>query len=803
VLRVTGSEQAAEREGVLATDAASTPSPFSVVASHEVLGQLEFFGALEVVAQYAMSALGADSVRARVPGTSLEVIQHALSTVAQFQELLDAGDPFRPENVPDVTPVVEQLRVAGSVLEPEQLNSVRIAIEGMHRVKSGLDRIGDEAPLVASLTEQVPPPGVAGRIAKALDPDGAVKDDASPELARARRRVRDTRAKLVAFLEKQLRAYGQDAGGGAVTMKGGRYVIPVRRDDRNRVQGIVHGESSSGATLFVEPPEAVQLGNELSGWESEEARAVLAVLRGLTDEVRSHREALDSGLSMCRRVDDAYARARYAVETDGHAPTVVEAPANLVVARGVHPLLRVEAEQPVPFDLDLSGTEHTLLVSGPNAGGKTVMLKAVGLLSALAQSGVIPPVGPGTTLPVFGRLFVDIGDHQSIAASLSTFSAHVAALKHILIEADAASLVLLDEIGGGTDPTEGAALAGATLLSLNARGSTTVATTHLGELKDLASETDGIVNGSLQFDLDALTPTYRFIKNQPGRSYGIAIARRLGLPPDVLERAERLQPEQARSLDAVLAEVERKEEELSRRADEISFEAARVTKLRGESESLKQQLDERQRSVEEREREMEREGRKQAREFLLQARRRVEEALELARAAATDAAAKEARRLVEQGVREEGDALARLAEAGWRVSGNGERGSGSRGTGEREAGSGEGETGNGNRETGSDAATVLPSYRPTALPPYRPTAPPSSEIDLRGLTADEAEDVLVRAIDDAVADGLPWLRIIHGKGTGALRKRVSQVLKRDGRVASYQLAPPAQGGTGVTLVEFK
>jgi len=372
----------------------------------------------------------------------------------------------------------------------------------------------------------------------------------------------------------------------------------------------------------------------------------------------------------------------------------------------------------------------------------------------------------------------------------------MAALKHILTEADSGSLVLLDEIGGGTDPMEGAALAGATLLSLNARGSTTVATTHLGELKDLASETDGIVNGSLQFDVDALTPTYRFIKNQPGRSYGIAIARRLGIPTAVLERAEQLQPEQARSLDAVLAEVERKQEELSRRMEELSLEAARVAKMRSEGETQMESLDARQRRVEEREREVERQAREQARKFLLQARRRVEEALEVARGAANETAVKNARRMVEQGVSEQGDALAKLEEAGWRVAGSGKR----------EAGGGEKEEGNGRRET-RDGSSAAPPVRGSAeaadVSSYSSPALPSSELDLRGLTGDEAEDALVLAIDAAVAEAFPWLRIIHGKGTGVLRKRVGQVLKRDGRVAAFRLAPPNEGGSGVTIVEFR
>ncbi len=803
---------AEERPGVLATEVVSTPSAFSGSATAAVLAELEFTAALETVARLAVSDLGSASVRRRVPLRDLEWIEAELATAAELQRLLDSGDSFRPQAVQDVASVVEKLAIEGTVLEPAELNAVGSAIEGMHAVRGSLLRIAPDAPCVAALAEDVAPAELAAAIARSLDPDGRVKDEASPELARARRRVRETRSRLVAFLERQLRQYGSESSGAEVTVKGGRYVIPVRRDYRNRVRGIVHEESSSGATLFVEPPEAVELGNELNSWMAQESRAELAVLRELTGRLRPHCRELASGLLMCQRVDDAYARARYAVEMDATIPTMVEPPAELIVFRGVHPLLRAESSQPVPFDLQLGCNERTMLVSGPNAGGKTVLLKAMGLLSAFAQSGIIPPVGPGTVLPVFHQFFVDIGDHQSIAASLSTFSAHVAEIKRVLVAADSRCLVLLDEIGGGTDPVEGAALAGATLLSLNDRGSTTIATTHLSDLKDLAARTPGIVNGSLQFDMETLAPTYRFIRDQPGRSFGLAIARRLELPLEVLERAEALLPEQARSLDAILADLERKEAELSRQAEQLAAEAARLERLLRDNAAVSESLEGREQRLREQELQLEREGREQARQFLLQARRRVEEALGLARTAVTETEAKQARRLVEAGVTEEGEALKQLEQLvkqGWRVrarGGQGERGE--RGeqavesTGIRADHQTRGKVHNLPPSTsGSVSASPLPDRsRMTLHQPEVPAA--ASEIDIRGMTGDEAEAALTLALDDAVADDLPWLRIIHGKGTGVLRARVGEVLQRDGRVRRFALAPAEQGGSGVTLVEF-
>ncbi len=344
------------------------------------------------------------------------------------------------------------------------------------------------------------------------------------------------------------------------------------------------------------------------------------------------------------------------------------APSELRIVNGRHPLLLAGAEPVIPFDLELLEHERTLLISGPNTGGKTVLLKAVGLATALAASGIIPPVGPGSRLPVFRRFFADIGDRQSIAASLSTFSAHARMLRRVLEEADDATLVLLDEIGSGTDPAEGAALAAAALVSLTERGSITLATTHLGSLKDLAGHTHGIVNASLQFDAVTLTPTYRFLKGVPGRSYGLAIARRLGVPARILADAEARVPDAERSLDALLAAVEERERELRSAQAKQEERALDLESLSARLAAQNESQAAREAELKRKEKEAERVGRQQARAYLLEARERVEEALGVARGAADEAAAREARRLVEEGVREAGEALAESGAAGQRDS---------------------------------------------------------------------------------------------------------------------------------------
>ncbi|PYO39527.1 MAG: endonuclease MutS2 [Gemmatimonadetes bacterium] len=615
-----------------------------------VLETLEFPAALERVAALAVGPLGAARIRARRPGSDADAIRAALAQVAELQSLLITDDSIRAEPVPDIAPALDLLAVPGSALDGPTLALVAAALVASRHTAAELGRLAKDAPRTAALRVDPPPKEVDARLAASIAPDGEVLDGASRDLARARKAVRETRQRLVARLEALLHGLDpQDTVADAtVTVRNNRYVIPVRATSRARVGGIVHDASASRATMFVEPPEVIELGNELRDLEAAEQREVQRVLRELTDLLRPHRERLAAAWEMCVAFDDLCARARYAVEVNGFAPTVGAGP--LEIRAGRHPLLEGGDVVVVPFDLELARDEWTVLVSGPNTGGKTVLIKAVGLACLLAQSGVIPPIGPQSRLPVFHEVFADIGDRQSIAASLSTFSAHVAAVRDILEHAGPASLVLLDEIGSGTDPAEGAALAAATLQALTRRHAVTLATTHLGALKKLGAETVGIVNASLQFDAETLTPTYRLLKGVPGRSYGLAIARRLGVPADVLREAEGAVPDAERALDVLLAAVEGRAHEQEARA--IALDAAEVAarERAAELESRLADVNERERALLARERALDKEARERARAYLLEARKTVEAALGQARAAVDEATAKQARRMVEEAI---------------------------------------------------------------------------------------------------------------------------------------------------------
>jgi len=805
-----------QSHGVQAFTDAGTPSSLPGGRVDAALDTLEFARALDAVAACAAGPLGAALVRARKPTDDVAWIRLELAAVEELAVLFRRESPVVVEPAPESANALARLRVEGSVLDGVELVRMRALLRACRLNAAELRRVADEAPLAASLIVSVPDKALDRRLDAALDDDGQLLDGASPALAAARREVQSARARLIKRLETILRSAEGSADAG-VTMRGGRYVIPVRRDDRQRPAGIVHDESGSHGTLFLEPTEAIELGNALREAESAEDQERLRVLRDLTAMLRPAWADLRAGAEMCVRMDDLVARARYAAASAGFRPEMVAAPAALSIVNGRHPLLLAAGETVIPFDLLLGTGERTLVVSGPNTGGKTVLLKAVGLLGALAQSGIIPPVGAGSQLPVFTRFFADIGDHQSLAANLSTFSAHLAALRQILADADDATLVLLDEIGSGTDPAEGAALAAAALLSLTRRGTTTLATTHLGALKTLPERDGAIVNASLQFDAETIRPTYRFEKGVPGRSYGLAIARRLGIDRMVLAEAEADVPRAARTLDALLADAERRARALE--AAEANL-AARDLESEGRAARLAVELESveaRETALRRRERDAERRAREQARAHLLEARQLVEQALGAARAAVDEAAAREARRLVEDGIAAGARAVAAVEQE--------ERADGvavTVGSRVRTAAAGVGEVvelrGDGRAVVMVGGLRVVVDTRQlevlrgeapkrAAVEPTRSTHPATidapMEIDLRGLTGDEAETVTLAALDAAVLADRPYLRIIHGKGTGVVRSRVQQLLSRDARVQSHGFAPSNQGGTGATVAELK
>jgi DNA mismatch repair protein MutS2 len=798
------------------------------------LAVLEYPRVLAVVAERATSTLGARRIRALQPQTDLPWLAAEHRRVAATRALVESESGWAPEPVPDLTEPLARLRVAGTTWSAPELLMGAILLRSSRRTR---DALGDPkrpavvAAVLAPVTHRlVSAKSTEAAIERAIAEDGSVRDEASPALRQIRRELRASQGKLVALLERLmggLESHHQ-VSDMSVTVRNGRYVIPVRAGARTAVGGIVHDSSSTGATIFIEPPAAVEFGNRIRELEAAELREIDRIVRELTEEIRPLRDDMLASLDALVELDTLYARARFGGEFRCAPFDIVEPGAGFAVVEGRHPLLLAQGVAVVAFDLEMSAAEHTLLVSGPNTGGKTVLLKALALISLLAQSGIPAPVGEGSRIAAYDNFFADVGDEQSIQASLSTFSAHLKNLTEIVGSATHASLVLIDELGSGTDPLEGAALGGAVLEELTRRGTTSIATTHLGALKELATEVPGVVNASLQFDAVALAPTYRLIKGIPGRSYGLSIARRLAMPEHIIERAIERVPKGERDVDRLLADLESREKALAER-ERLAEE------LVASSQARTQRLAEREKQVRDRERNAEKEARQEARRYLLDARKEIDRTLRELRQTSEDAAeahARDARRTVEELASKQGEQLERLDREERNLARrerpapnaprNGARDLPQEGDAVEVTTLG-GKVGRLMEVRGKEAVVAVgvmkltvplrtltktnqQRARPEIHVPIMGDAPDihaPTEIDLRGMRIGEMDDYVLQSIDAAVRADLRSLRIIHGKGTGALRERVTELVRKDTRVKAFRLGLWNEGGAGVTVLELE
>ncbi len=799
-------------------------------AGGHALTVLEFSRVLDLVAGHASSPAGAERTRALEPLADAHQVFGEHARVEAMRAIVGSEAGWNPEAIPDLTAALGRLRVEGTAWTAIEL---RAAVTLLVSSRRALDALHDKSlddgvtvPLDSLAAQLVRDPETEREIDRVIKDDATVRDDASPVLRRVRKELRGATGDLVRMLERLMAKLESNhrVDDASVTMRNGRYVIPVRREGRGAVGGIVHDTSASGSTVFVEPPAAVEASNRIRELEAEELREIERILVEATDRLRPHRDELVATLDALITLDSLYARARYAIAF-GCAPTILATDGRgFSILDGRHPLLLArDRSSVVPFALTMDAGEHTLLVSGPNTGGKTVLLKALALISLMAQSGIPAPVGRGSRIPLYDRFFADIGDEQSIEASLSTFSAHLRNLTEIVRDATGESLVLIDELGSGTDPVEGAALGGAILETLTRRGTTTISTTHLGALKELAHEVPGVVNASLQFDAVALAPTFRLIKGVPGRSYGLSIARRLSMPEEVLRNAEERVPKGERDVAALLEDLEARQKKIEDR-EKAADAHHDATVARAE------RVSEREKIVRDKERELERAARSDARRYLLDARQEIEKTIKELRAAGADqieTAAIVARRAAEQKAAAAGEALAAVEREGDRATED--RGPKTETGGAIEVGSPVavatlgGKAGRVVELRGRDAVVAVGAMKLTvplktlkrvskkALEPLEVAVPligdqpeieVKHEVDLRGMRVDEAELELTQAVDAAVRADLAALRIIHGKGTGALRERVGEMLAGDSRIRTFRMGAWNEGGAGVTIAEL-
>ena len=789
---------------------------------------LEFDQLKEIVSGSTTCAPGRRLVEALAPRQHREALESEFALIREAMGWLEAGSDLGFASLADPEAWLSRLSVPGAVLEPAELLEAVSLMEAAAGVRQAFKAEGSKYPLIAARAEALADfRHISSPIRRAVMPNGEISDDASPQLKRIRAGMIDARNKVQRSLEGVLRARGETAGEGYVTLRNDRYVIPLRATDRRAVPGVVHGASATGQTIFLEPLESIELNNRLVQLREDETIEIARILDDLTARVRAGLVPLRAAAENIAYLDSLFARARFARGFDCTIPVFAQDD-SLRLEKARNPVLdatlRRHGRSVVPLEIAL-GVEAggtVMVISGPNTGGKTVALKTVGLAALSAQSA-IPVAASEALLPVFDHVLADIGDEQSITADLSTFSAHMLNLKSMLEVATDRSLILVDEMGTGTAPDEGAALAVALLEEFRRRGALTIATTHHDRLKTYASSTPGIINGAMEFDAANLQPTYKLLTGVPGTSCGIDIARRLGIPPRVIEHAvAELSPE-AREAGDLIAYLHRSRDELDQLKRGTRDEAARLAAERRALqtewvERQKKRITELERNFLETQKRLEREVARLAEEIRDHNQRARIEKQSVRRMGklATDARAETDAAVLETLAASQADLGTITKEvskpvepgqlsAGQRVHVRGfkqpvifRRLDGR--LAEIEAGPMR------MKVPVEDIVSVDESTANTgASRAISVHASPgeADEINVIGCTVEEASRRVDKLLDQAALAAKPSVRIIHGHGTGALRRGLAEFLSAHPLVDSIHSEAQDRGGTAITVAELK
>ncbi len=786
-----------------------------------VLAKLEFPVVLERLASRCRFGVAAERARELGPSGDPSQVAYLLEVTAEAVDLLTNFPDVSIGGARDIRTLVARAAKGGRLMPPELL-LVQDMVAAGRTLRRSFFRLPDVEARFPSLAEFVGHvaelPDIETDIGRTVGPRGDVLDTASDELARIRRAIRVAQSRLTDRLNGLLSGgrYASAIQDAIVTMRDGRYVIPVKAEARGQVPGVVHDTSASGQTLFIEPLDVVELNNRWREQQAAEAHEIERILDALSARIGAKAEPLATSVEAVAAVDLAMAKALLAFDMRATRPQLWDGKSTDANGHPTHRISLVRARHPlldpatvVPTDIHLGESYRVLLITGPNTGGKTVALKTVGLLTLMAQAGLYLPAEDESVVSVFPAVFADIGDEQSIAQSLSTFSAHMRTVIGMLRHVTADSLVLLDELGAGTDPQEGSALARSLISALLDRGPLVIATTHYSEVKAYAYATPGVENASVEFDVQTLAPTYRLMIGVPGRSNALAIARRLGMPREIVEGASVYLDQDELRADQLLQDIRKRRDEADaaiERARESEREAQQLRRL--DARQLREAQQERQtaraEALEQAETELaevrdtlrrlqrDRDVVAATREHVDQRRQEVDRAAETVR---TFRRERIVRPTAPAGASEKpiraGDRVmvASLAQEGEVVA--------------VEDGFADVQLGTLKLRQPLDAlerlgrAKAAQQERAIFKPP--PAEPVPMEIDLRGNRASEVPEMLERYLEGAYRAGLPFVRIIHGKGTGALREVVRNHLHKHPVVAGHELAPPEQGGDGATI----
>jgi DNA mismatch repair protein MutS2 len=768
---------------------------------------LEFDLTLETLSLECETALGAEWARELRPGFDAEEVWRQLGLTREADMLLAREALPGLAQVHDVRTEARKAQ-KGAVLDGETLYRVGEALAAMRGFRAALRGKGETARGLAAIGEGLfEQRHTEQAILDALEPDGEMRDSASPELARLRKTKRQCvqriQERINSYVSGKSREWLSDA---VVTQRDGRYVVPLKSEHRGKIRGVVHDTSSSGQTLFIEPEDVLQLGNALREAEAAEKSEVARVLGALSSLVGRDGAGLAGGVEAAATLDLILAKARHGQRNKGCIPEPLPAP-GVRIRNGRHPLLAPGAA--VPLSIEVGVETDCLLITGPNTGGKTVAIKTVGLHVLMAQSGMMPPA-EAMHLGVFSQVWADIGDEQSLAQSLSTFSGHVRNISRALRELRPGALVLLDEIGAGTDPAEGAALAKAVLLSLQRQSAKVLASTHYGELKVFAYSTPGFANAAMEFDLKTLSPTFRLMPGAPGASHALRIAERCGMPAEVVALARDLAGVEQQDLAAMLEKLEASQKQAQRAQSEADRLAARLRHVEKEAEAKLRQAEEARRTAKTK-------VAGQMEEALRELRLQAQQVFDGLKADSSPKALGRARQRLREIDQAGRDWAAGLRPETMRTASAGLR------RGDKVRVEGHGQVGTLLEEPKGGQARVLmgvmkmtvalekltlvqdatgPAGKARESLTLRKALEASTEVNLIQMRAEDAQRKLEKFLDDALLAGFPSARVVHGKGEGVLRTLVREVLRKHPGVARFRQGEPAEGGGGITIVEF-
>lgn len=788
----------------------------------KVLKTLEYEKIIEHLVSFAGSVPGKELCQKLLPSSDIEEIRTMQQETSLALSMIFQKGSVSFSGITDIRGSLKRLEV-GSILNPKEILQICRLLEVCNRVKAYSRKANtEEEPnaLDIMFDDLQPLTPVASEIRRCILSEDEISDDASSTLKSIRRSMGQINDKvhvqLASMVNGSLRTYLQDA---VVTMRNGRYCLPVKSEYRGQIPGMIHDQSSTGSTIFVEPMAVMQLNNQLRELEIQEEKEIEVILANLSSLAAEYSEILDTDLMLLTKLDFIFSRAQLSKSYNGSEPIFNEH-GIVNIKQGRHPLL--DKKSVVPIDIRIGKDFELLIITGPNTGGKTVSLKTVGLFTLMGQAGLHIPAFDKSELAVFTEVFADIGDEQSIEQSLSTFSAHMTNIVSILEKADEHSLVLFDELCSGTDPTEGAALAISILSSLHRRGIRVLATTHYSELKVFALTTAGVENGCCEFNVETLRPTYRLLIGVPGKSNAFAISFKLGLSDDIIEEAKTHLSDQDEDFESLISDLETGRKDLERQQEEAQ-------RYKEEVEVLKKRLEQKQESMDASRERILREANEKAHAILREAKEYADTTIKNFNKFGKEGIDSRAMEQERSRLREKmnsvekdmtlktksrsskalrpqdihlGDSVRVLS---MNLKGTVSSLPNTKGDLVVQMGILRSQVNINDIELIQDATISTPNKGRTGTGQIRMSKSSSvgMEINLLGKTVDEALAELDKYLDDAYLSHMPSVRVVHGKGTGALRKAIHNYLRKQKHVASYRLGEFGEGDAGVTVVTFK